>query len=64
METVIRRNYEYFNENILGYYYIFTTNKNESIVVKTAPENLSHLLGTKYATQNGLFRYSGTRFYL
>ena len=63
MEKIIKRNFEYYKNHVLGKYYVFTTNKNESIIVKTSPENLAHLLGIKYATQNGLFRYSGTRFF-
>lgn len=63
METIVKRNFEYYQKNVLGRYYIFTTNKNESIIVKPLPENLAHLLGLKYATQNGLFHYSGTRFF-
>lgn len=63
MKTIVKRNYEYYQKNVLNNYYIFTTNKNDSIVVKPTPESLAHLLGVKYATQNGLFRYSGTKFY-
>ena len=63
MEKIIKRNFEYYKNHVLGKYYVFTANKNESIIVKTSPENLAHLLGIKYATQNGLFRYSGTRFF-
>lgn len=61
--NLVRRNIEYFNNEILPYKFLIYTMHNEVIVVDVVPENLAHLLGINRSSNIAFSKMSGKVFY-
>jgi len=62
-DTIVRDNFEYFESHLNNKIFLLETNNKSFITIKCESINFAHLIGLKYSTEKGLFRYSPKQFY-
>ena len=63
MVGLIKDNYDFFKNEIIGYKYIFTLYDNRSIIVRVDETNLAHLIGLKHCSFMDKASMSGQLFF-